>query len=442
MKLTEEEKQGIYDTYVNSGKNKSETARLLEISRSTVRKVVGEFENDADPENWNQIQVVPVLTHVDTSVEHDPDLEPDVDADQDLVATNVKLAKKVFQLQDLQRVERKAFREHSRVDNMILKLHEEMKTILEENSFSIFSVKHDTDQDVPVGIVQLSDVHFNELIHDLDGNQFNFEIASQRLHKLIRKAKVHFKASGVTDVALCLTGDLMNSDRRLDEITAAATNRSRAVFLAVDIVQQVILDLNTEFNVTVASVTGNESRVGEHVHYSDFLAGDSYDMVIHNMLTYLFKDAPGVSFVPVVNPLECVINVNGNNILLVHGHVHKGIAANPVAEVEKIKARYANRGILVSYVLMGHIHCAQVSDLYARSSGLPGTNSYAERALNLAGRASQNVFLVYPSFGEIDGIKVDLQNVESEPMYEFDTTLASYQKKQKTGTVVIQSVVI
>ena len=437
MKRTRQEKQAIYDAYLESGKNKSHAAILMDVSRSTVRRVVKEWESAEEITPLQNIVIVqPEIIQGD---------EPPIDTtpDDELIEENVRLAKRVFKLQDKNRLENKAFREHSRTDNMILALHESMKEILEENQFSELIQLHEyTTGEAPVGIVQLSDVHFNELVEGIDGNNFNFEIASQRLHKLIRKAKPIFKSNDVKEVVLALTGDLMNSDRRLDEITAAATNRSRAVFLAVDIIQQIIRDLNKDFNVTVASVTGNESRVGEHVHYSDFLAGDSYDIVIHNMLTYLFKGASGVNFIPVTNPLECVVNVNGNNILLVHGHVHKGIARNPESEVEKLKARYASRGILISYVLMGHIHCAQVSDLYSRSSGLPGANTYSERALNLVGRASQNVYLVHPTFGEIDGVKIDLQNVDTEPMYEFDTTLASYTKKQPKGTVLIQSVTI
>ena len=369
----------------------------------------------------------------------------EISYDEELVDQNVKLAKKVQNLQDLQRVERKSFREHSRVDNMVLSLHQSMKDTLVENQFHKLIKNHNiAESDVPVGIVQLSDLHFNEIVSDLDGNAFNFDIASKRLHKLIRKSKVLFKSNNVKQVALLLTGDLLNSDRRLDEITNAATNRSRAIFLAVDILQQIILDLNQDFQVTVSSVAGNESRVGEHVHYADFLAGDSYDIVIHNMLTYMFKDCEsGVSFIPVENPVEQVVNINGNNILMVHGNLHRGIARNPESEIEKIKARYANKGVLISYVLFGHIHCAQVSDLYARSSGLPGSNSYSERALNLSGRASQNVFLVHKDFGEIDGIKLDLQNVDNEDKYDFDKTLAPFKReKTLTGTYVIQSVVI
>lgn len=422
-KLTSEELTGLQRMF-EDGVTKTEIAHQMGISRSTVSRLLVKLKG------------VPEIFEELDDVQGVDDIE--------LVDQNIKLATKVQKLQDLQRVERKSFREHARVDNMILTIHEEMKKVLTENKFTtkVHDISIPEDEKPVVGIIQLSDIHFNELIDDLDDNAFNFDIASKRLHKLVRKAKPIFKANGVKEVGLFLTGDLLNSDRRLDEITNAATNRSRAVFLAVDIIQQIIIDLNKDFNVTVASVTGNESRVGEHIHYSDFLAGDSYDIVIHNMLTYLFKGAPGVNFVPVKNPVEAVVNVNGNNILLVHGNLHKGIARNPESEIEKLKARYASRGTLISYVLMGHIHCAQVSDLYSRSSGLPGSNAYSERALNLSGRASQNIYLIHSRFGEIDGIKLDLQNVRDEPRYSFDSTLESYKQQSRGGTVTIQSVTI
>lgn len=433
------------------GTPKVSIAGATGLSRGTVAKYI-KNTLDHNPQYYEKIRMKVMdralgrtspNTNVDVTTEdgHIKDIV-ETDPDEELVEENVKLAKQVQHLRDVQRIERKSFREHARVDTSIKLLHEQMKDVLVSKELHKLTKEHPEKDDNVVGVVQLSDLHFNELVQDLDTNKFDFEVASKRLRKFIRKAKKIFKANGVDTVGLFMTGDLLNSDRRLDEITNAASNRSRAVFLAVDIIQQLILDLNQDFNVTVSSITGNESRVGEHVHYGDFLAGDSYDIVIHNMLTYLFKGSKGVEFIPVTNPLEQVVEVNGNNFLLVHGHVHRGIARNPESEIEKIKARYAARGTLISYVIMGHIHCAQISDLYARSSGLPGNNAYSERALNLSGRASQNIFLVYEQFGEIDGIKIDLQNVDGEQGYAFDNTLASYKKKSLKGTYTIQSVVV
>lgn len=372
-------------------------------------------------------------------------LELGANVDTELLTSNVRLAKKAQRMMDVNRVERKVFREGARVDNMMEELNLSLLEVLSTKDLSTFTVQHPTGKaGIPVGVVQLSDIHFNELIDDLQGNAYNFTVAAQRLHKLIRKAKSHFLAQGVKNVALFMTGDMLNSDRRLDEITNAANNRSRAIFTAADIIQQLILDLNQDFNVTVASITGNESRVGEHIHWSDMLAGDSYDLVLHNLLTHYFKDSKGVRFIPIENPLECVVDVNGSNFLLVHGHGHKGLArtSNIENEVERIKARYASRGVKIDFVICGHIHQAFMSDLFARSSGLPGSNAYSERALNLSGKASQNIFLVYPN-SEIDGIKVDLQDVKGEPAYDFDIELGVYNKRgHNAGTVVIQSVLI
>lgn len=372
-------------------------------------------------------------------------LELELGIDDELLRSNVRLAKKAQRLMDTNRVERKTFREGARVDNMLEELNHRLIELLDTKNLSSFCVQHPASaKAAPVGVVQLSDIHFNELIDDLQGNKYNFTVAAQRLHKLIRKAKVLFKAAGVKNVALFMTGDMLNSDRRLDEITNAANNRSRAIFTAADIVQQLILDLNKDFNVSVASITGNESRVGEHIHWSDMLAGDSYDLVLHNILTHYFKDAPGVKFIPIENPLECVVDVNGSHWLLVHGHGHRGLSrtSNMETEVEKIKARYASQNVRIDYVISGHIHQAFVSDLFARSSGLPGSNAYSERALNLNGKASQNIFIVHPG-NEIDGIKVDLQDVDGEPAYNFDIELGVYNKKgHNAGTVVIQSVLI
>jgi len=425
--FTEEQLIKIFKLFHVSNLKRVEIADLFSVAPSTITRIL------INPKYESILRLV--------EEEYSP---ANKEKDAEIIETNIRLAKKAQQLQDTQRIERKSFREFSRVDTMISVMHDEMKSILQENDFHLKTKEHTASvkSKAPVGIVQLSDVHFNELI-ELENNKYNFNVASKRLHKLIRKAKVHFKAHGMKNVALLLTGDLLNSDRRLDEITNAATNRTRALFLAVDILQQVIFDLNEDFNVTVASVVGNESRVGEHIHHTDFLAGDSYDAAIHNMLTYLFKGSKGVNFIPMDNPIECVVNINGNNILMVHGNLHKGLARNPEPEVEKIKARFAAHGISIQYVICGHIHHALVSDLYARSSGLPGSNAYSERALNLSGRSSQNVFLVYDKLGEIDGVKIDLQIVDDEPEYPFDETLISYNNKNHNkGTYIIQSVII
>ena len=118
-----------------------------------------------------------------------------------------------------------------------------------------------------------------------DINLMDFEIASKRCKHFVKKATKYFKAFGVTNILVAMTGDLLNSDRRLDELLNMATNRAKATFLAVDILQQVIMDLNSNFNVSVAMVTGNESRVKKDWGWSKTLASDNYDFTIFKTLS-------------------------------------------------------------------------------------------------------------------------------------------------------------
>lgn len=342
---------------------------------------------------------------------------------------------------DQLRIERKKVRESSRAHNVLEELSVELDNTFRVHKLSHLTNTHKTTDNSVVGVLQLSDLHFGERIDDGLCNVYDLGVITARLKKLVDKAKTYFMASGVETVVVAMTGDMINSDRRLDEVTSNAKNRTDIVFNAVDVIQQLILDLNQDFNVTVASVCGNESRVGFDVGWSGFTASDNYDKMIHEILSRLFEGSEGVRFIDMDDPLECVINVNGSNLVLIHGH--NGIAnqAKMEGEVTKLKARYISRGVKVDYVIMGHIHFANISDNFARSSGLVGSNAYSEKALNLHGKASQNIYL-FESDGTIDGIKIDLQHYDQKNAYTYNEKAEAYKPVTRKSNVVIQSVLI
>ena len=356
--------------------------------------------------------------------------------DIDLVTENVKLAKQKQSYQDINRIERKAFREYARVENAVEKYCMELVEIFEKKSLSKLTIEHDSDNKA-VGVIQFSDVHFNELV-DLEHNKYNFEVASSRCKHFVSQVTRYFKAFGIKNVLMVQSGDLLNSDRRLDELLSMATNRAKATFLAVDILQQVILHLNKSFNVSVCCVTGNESRVKKDWGWSKMVASDNYDFTIHNTLKYIFKNS-NVRFID-GDPTELVVNVAGQNLLILHGNgsIKKGIDTS----INQIIGRYKMRGTHVDYVIFGHIHSARVGDNFARSSSMVGANDYSEKALNLSGRASQNCYIFYEN-GNRDGIKVDLQNYGRG--YNIDKSLEAYNAKSgnkvNTGTTIFNVVV-
>ena len=339
----------------------------------------------------------------------------------DIIREGVKLAKQKQAHQDTNRIERKTFREYARLDNAVHVLSQRLLEVLRENKFHKVIKRH-PKKGKAVGVVHLSDLHFNELV-ELPNNKYDFEVASKRIKRHIEAAKTYFSTQRISNVILALTGDLINSDRRLDELLSNATNRAQAVFIAVDILQQAIVDLNKSFNVTVACVSGNEARVQKEYGWTDVLATDNYDFTIFNMLRALFMGSK-IRFVA-DDPMEIVLKVAGQNLLLLHGH--GSIKSRHESSINQIKGRYASRGINIDYVISGHIHSARIGDTYARSSSLVGANDYSEKALNLSGRASQNLYIFYEN-GNRDGIKVDLQNVNNKG-YNINKSLEAYNPK-------------
>ena len=121
-----------------------------------------------------------------------------------------------------------------------------------ENKFHKY-VKTHPKKGKAVGVVHFSDLHFNELV-SLPNNKFDFKVASKRIKRHIQAAKSYFSTQHITNVVVALTGDLINSDRRLDELLTNSTNRAQAVFIATDILQQAIIDLNQSYNLSLIHI--------------------------------------------------------------------------------------------------------------------------------------------------------------------------------------------
>ena len=356
--------------------------------------------------------------------------------DIDLLKENVRLAKQKQSAQDLNRIERKSFREHARVENAVSKYTKKLSKIFDNYKLSKYTKKH-KENTKAVGVAQLSDLHFNELVN-LEHNKYDFSIASARCKLFVDKATTYFKSMGITNVLLAMSGDLLNSDRRLDELLSMATNRAKATFLAVDILQQVILDLNSNFNVSTCMVTGNESRVKQEWGWSKSLASDNYDYTIFKTLEYIFRDTD-INFIN-GDPTEMVVEVAGQNLLILHGNgsIKKGLDTS----ITQIMGRYSARGTKIDYVIFGHVHSARVGDNFSRSSSMVGSNDYSEKGLGLTGRASQNCYIFYNN-GNRDGVKIDLQNYGEG--YNIDKSLVAYNAKSsskiKKGTTIFKVVV-
>lgn len=351
--------------------------------------------------------------------------------DKEIVKENVRLAKGVQKQQDLNRIKNKSFRENARSENAVESIAAEIKNQNKQfgKELSKLNLKLPKRPKGGVGIIQITDTHFNELINTTT-NKYDFQIASKRLKKHISESLAYFEFKGVEKVLIAFTGDLLNSDRRLDEKISAATNRAKAAVLSIHLLKQAILDVRSKYPVTIVGVLGNESRVDQEMTFSNEGLSNNYDFTIMAQLHQMFDFAKikDVTFAGYSNTEE-IVKIEKQNWLLAHN------LSRFLDSQEKTQAtvgRYSLAGKTVDFTIGGHIHSTRVTDLSARSASMAGSNSYNEIALNLIGRASQLCFTVK---GNERSTQVnDLQDVDGIIGYEIVKELEAYNAKSLSKT--------
>lgn len=352
----------------------------------------------------------------------------------ELQAESEVQARRAQKFMDKNRVQNAAFRAGARYYNAVEELTAEMIQLLSAYRFGTPSkARKRNPAGDKVGIIQLSDLHLNEVItanDTLGTNEFNYDVAAKRLRKYADAAIDHLKHRGVDSVLVAITGDVLNSDRRLDELLCNAGNRSKALVVAVDLLQQFLRQLSEHFHVCVLSICGNESRKDIEIGSTSKAFTHNYDYDVHMMLQAMF-DANGrdVSFLPITDSYEMVVDILGHGILFVHGHQYEG-GGRVQDIVAKDVAKFARAGKSVNYTIFGHIHCTHISDSFARSGSLPGANAYSGHKLLVSSRASQNIFVV--DADGINAVPIDLQNCAGCDGYSYHKELVSGSGMRKS----------
>lgn len=329
---------------------------------------------------------------------------------------------------DVARINRAEVRKEHRAETALKLLNEEVLESLKVLGKKAPKGKRRSgklNKKAPVAVVHLSDNHLNELI-STPSNSFDFEVAAKRLQKLAMRVKAYAKPMGVQRIVVAYGGDILNSDRRIDEITNMATNRSRAMVLAVHLYRQFISDLREDFFIDVFGITGNEGRAKQELSWSDPGVTDSYDASIYWMLQTVMSEAgdKGLRF-HALQGNEVVFSIHQETFLLLHGHQ---VNMTDQRKVQSLIGKHsALNGTRITHVLAGHIHSAMVSDFASRNSSLSGGNAYSEEALGFCSKASQNLHIVWED--SLDGLKVDLQDVSGVEGYSIIKELAEHDAR-------------
>lgn len=249
--------------YLNSFDSVIDASRLSGVDESNLRKAAIGIRNTAGNRRWsyhkvdfledlgvidqfitdmgiNPHEVVKTRIHQIASGEERISVETVKKATIEDIRNNMMIGK-LKQLQrktDETRVLRKEFREQARIENALTALNETLNELLTNQTFKPITYEHPENEGA-VLIVQVSDAHFNELV-TLPDNLFNFVVGAKRLQKYAGKIRKFGEIYKVKNIVLALTGDIINSDRSLDEMMNQSTNRMKAAIIATQILYHFI----------------------------------------------------------------------------------------------------------------------------------------------------------------------------------------------------------
>jgi predicted phosphodiesterase len=216
----------------------------------------------------------------------------------------------------------------------------------------------------------------------LGHNKSNFDVISKRFQKYADKIKERLGKS-VTNITVAFMGDLINSDRRIDELLVNEGCVAESLLKSLQILTAFLLDLSETYKINVVSVLGNESRLDLNIPMRDPI--NNFDFIIHKLLSELLNKT-SIQFQDIERNYEKVIEVLGANILLTHGHTK--LTWNDAVK------KYNKIGKILHYMLTAHFHTVKIKEQTSQGASMSGNNFYGAFGINDIADASQTIYIV------------------------------------------------
>jgi hypothetical protein len=332
--------------------------------------------------------------------------EEEVEIDESLEKENAKLRKQLQKSRDDLRILRKDDRSMYRNNEVYSNFIDSLMDYVDNrcDNYTPCRIKPIDENLQKQMILCFGDHHLGQKI-SLPTNEFNMDVARQRLFKYVNKSLEYAKSMNISNITVLWVGDGLNLDDRLDQLLTNQYTRAESFLRAFDLYCEIVeYLLNKGYEISMAGIVGNESRMKGHEHMSnvDDVAKDNLDYMVYQMLKRKYKNY--ITFINDCDKLEDMIHVNGHEIIILHGNNIKH--SNLDREIKSVKERwFTYSGIWADYAMLGHIHSPLITSDYARSSSLCGENSYSDKKLNISfSSVSQNMFIVGK---DIHGIIVD-----------------------------------
>lgn len=310
--------------------------------------------------------------------------------DEYLVKKYQASLKTIQKLRDENNLLRKSARETFRGEQALEEIKSKLYSMAKDLSSLDFIMNWDNEKDFietknnNIGILVLSDWHIGKLVN-LDGNKFSEDIAVQRLNKLYERVREQIYTYELTELRVVLLGDFIHAQSRPDMKYQGQYVEIESGLKCFYLIKNLLDKLYNHLNkIEVDCVVGNESRfdsANPHTNLNE-VAKNSIDYMIYEMLYLAFKENKGININKSNNYFENLVDINGFNLLAIHGD--KINHSKLESELSKLKYKiYQDTRKSVDYIVMGHIHSALITDGYSRNASLVGADEYATRGLNI-----------------------------------------------------------
>lgn len=339
---------------------------------------------------WKQEHIEIDIMNFDGVIEDDGE-----SLDTTLHKENNRLRKQVQNYQDKLRILRKEIRVNNREENSLNNTLGEILDLIEPYD-DFAKIEENENNGKKVGIIHLSDLHFNKQVH-LKDNTYNFEIAKQRLEKLFTTSVNIFHKNNIKEVVVIFTGDLFNLDKYDNKLTNEH-NRAVGFYKGWEIMKHFLDNLHHLYKVSFAGIIGNESRIDEFFPLNNELAMNNFDWLLYQFIKERY---PYSTYLNNGDKIEDVIGVSGLNIHISHGYFLKQIikdskTRNKMESLNEVRVRWLlSHNTKIDYFLFGHIHSPMITDEFGRSGSIVGGDDYSTNKLNIvASKPSQNIYVI------------------------------------------------
>jgi len=252
-------------------------------------------------------------------------------------------------------------------------------------------------------ILHITDFHIGYVINDCKGNYYSFEIANQRIDKLISECYKYIEMYNIKKIYLVNTGDVIEHiSMRANQSQFCEFNQSKQINKAIEIIYRLMVALCKFCDVEYDSIYGNHDRMNGDKKAN--LDGDNAEVIIREQLgkyVEISKNARAKVIDRKSTDKEIIKVINGVNCKFVHGEDKSNDGR------QFIKSEISMDNQFYTLLFKGHLHNFKLESenngRYIISTGcLSGYNDYS---VNFGCTSLPSQTIVIVAEGKVELIK-------------------------------------